>query len=61
MLRIKGYNQARASWGAAAPAFGACYPEAELIVTLSFDEALKEVREFVGSLPDVCYERDLAS
>ncbi|MDB6020439.1 MAG: hypothetical protein JWQ04_296, partial [Pedosphaera sp.] len=32
----------------------------ELIVTLSPDEASAEVTAFVGGLPDVCYERDVA-
>src|SRR5687767_3659113 len=37
------------------------YPQDELIVTLSLEEALAEVKEFVGSLPEICYERAAAS
>jgi hypothetical protein len=40
--------------------FSPYYPLHELVVTLSVDRALKEVAEFVGSLPEVCYERDVS-
>ena len=39
--------------------FSPYYPLHELIVTLPVDQALAEVAEFVGSLPEVCYERDV--
>jgi hypothetical protein len=40
--------------------FSPYYSLHELVVTLSVDQALAEVAEFVGSLPEVCYERDVA-
>jgi hypothetical protein len=36
------------------------YPQDELIVTLSPDAAEAAVNKFIGSLPEVCYERDVA-
>lgn len=36
------------------------YPQDELIVISTLDEASAEVTEFVGSLPEICYERDLS-
>jgi hypothetical protein len=36
------------------------YPQDELIVTSTLDEASAEVTEFVGSLPEICYERDMS-
>jgi hypothetical protein len=38
--------------------FSPYYPLHELIVTLPVEQALTEVAEFIGSLPEVCYERD---
>jgi len=40
--------------------FSPYYPLHELVVTLSLDQALAEIREFVGGLPEICYERDAA-
>lgn len=40
--------------------FSPYYPLHQLIVKMSLDEALAEIREFVANLPDVCYERDVA-
>lgn len=40
--------------------FSPYYPLHELVVALSVDRALAEVADFVGSLPEVCYERDVA-
>ena len=34
------------------------YPQDELIVASSLDKASAEVAAFVGSLPEICYERD---
>jgi len=39
--------------------FSPFYPLDQLIVTSSLEQALAEVTEFVGGLPDVCYERDV--
>ena len=36
------------------------YPQDELIVSVSSDVAEAAVNEFVGGLPEVCYERDVA-
>jgi len=36
------------------------YPQDELIVTSTLDEASAEVTEFVGSLPEICYERNVS-
>jgi hypothetical protein len=40
--------------------FSPYYPLHELVVTLSLEQASAEIAEFVGSLPEVCYERDVA-
>jgi hypothetical protein len=36
------------------------YPQDELLVSLSLDSASAEVTEFVSSLPEICYEREMA-
>ena len=36
------------------------YPQDELVVTSSLDSASAEVTEFVGGLPEICYEREMA-
>jgi len=40
--------------------FSPYYALHELVVTLSVEQAAAEIAEFVGSLPEVCYERDVA-
>jgi hypothetical protein len=40
--------------------FSPYYPLDELIVTLPLDRASAEVAEFIGRLPEVCYEREVA-
>jgi hypothetical protein len=36
------------------------YPQDELVVTSTLEEASAEITEFVGSLPEICYERDVS-
>jgi hypothetical protein len=36
------------------------YPQDELIVAASLESASAEVTEFVGGLPEICYEREVA-
>ncbi len=40
--------------------FSPYYPLHELVVALSVEQASAEIAAFVGSLPEVCYERDVA-
>jgi hypothetical protein len=40
--------------------FSPYYPLHELVVTVSVEQASAAIAEFVGSLPEVCYERDVA-
>jgi hypothetical protein len=36
------------------------YPQDELIVTSTLEKASVEIAEFVGSLPEICYEREVS-